>query len=82
MRFTTKRLHSTHPLTLLMAVTSLVSSVVVCASLPTSAIADDYAPQLGAQHINFTLPTIDDGRPVSLEQFRGKKVLLIQFASW
>lgn len=45
-------------------------------------LADDYAPQVGSPHVAFTLPTIDDGRPVSLAQFHGKKVLLIQFASW
>jgi hypothetical protein len=45
-------------------------------------VADDYAPQVGSLHPDFTLPTIDDGRPVSLAQFRGQKVLLIQFASW
>ena len=31
---------------------------------------------------DFTLPTIGDRTPVSLSNFRGKKVLLIQFASW
>lgn len=45
-------------------------------------VADDYAPQVGSLHPDFMLPTIDDGGPVSLAQFRGQKVLLIQFASW
>ncbi|MDP1563323.1 MAG: hypothetical protein Q8M16_18230 [Pirellulaceae bacterium] len=52
------------------------------AAVTAPVLADDYAPQVGSPHVPFTLPTIDDGRPVSLEQFRGKKVLLIQFASW
>jgi hypothetical protein len=30
---------------------------------------------------DFTLPSIVEGAPVSLSGFRGKKVLLIQFAS-
>ncbi len=51
-------------------------------SLPSSICADNYSPRVGEQHPDFTLPTIDDGRAISLEQFRGKKVLLIQFASW
>ncbi len=52
------------------------------AAVTAPVLADDYAPQVGSPHVAFTLPTIDDGRPVSLAQFRGKKVLLIQFASW
>jgi hypothetical protein len=45
-------------------------------------LAADDSPQVGSRHVSFTLPAIDDFRPVSLEQFRGQKVLLIQFASW
>jgi hypothetical protein len=41
-----------------------------------------YAPQIGRPHPDFTLPNIADRRPVSLSQFRGRKVLLIHLASW
>jgi hypothetical protein len=41
-----------------------------------------YAPKVGERHFDFTLPDIEDGKPVGLSQYRGKKVLLIQFASW
>ena len=44
--------------------------------------AAQYAPKVGQRHPDFTLPTIGDRAPVSLSNFRGKKVLLIQFASW
>jgi peroxiredoxin len=44
--------------------------------------AASYAAEVGQRHPDFTLPTIDDRSPVSLSSFRGKKVLLIQFASW
>ena len=44
--------------------------------------AASYAPKVGERHPDFTLPTIGDRTPVSLSDFRGKKVLLIQFASW
>ena len=44
--------------------------------------AASYAPKVGERHPDFTLPTIGDRTPVSLSNFRGKKVLLIQFASW
>ena len=44
--------------------------------------AKEYSPHIGERHADFTLPNIEDGKPVSLSQFRGKKVLLIHFASW
>jgi hypothetical protein len=46
------------------------------------ASAGSYAPKVGERHLDFTLPAIRDQTPVSLSNFRGKKVLLIQFASW
>ena len=46
------------------------------------ASAASSAPEVGQSHPDFTLPTIGDRTPVSLSSFRGKKVLLIQFASW
>ena len=49
---------------------------------PLDAFADRYNPRVGQRHPDFTLPTISDGAPVSLAQYRGKKLLLIQFASW
>ena len=55
---------------------------VALASLAILARAETYSPRVGERHLNFTLPAIDDGRPLSLEQLRGKRVLLIQFASW
>ncbi len=50
--------------------------------LPLSALADGPAAKTGQRHVEFTLPDIETGKPVSLSDFRGKKVLLIQFASW
>jgi hypothetical protein len=46
------------------------------------ASAAPYAPKVGERHPDFTLPAIHDRAPISLSSFRGKKVLLIQFASW
>jgi peroxiredoxin len=63
----------------------LVLTFAACGKLlaPTSrAVAASYAPKVGDRHPDFTLPTIGDRAPVSLSNFRGKKVLLIQFASW
>jgi hypothetical protein len=41
-----------------------------------------YAPHVGQLHPDFTLPDIADGQPVSLSQYRGRKVLLLHLASW
>ena len=51
-------------------------------ALAAPALAQGYAPKVGEPHPEFTLPDIQTGKPVSLADFRGKKVLLIQFASW
>ena len=57
-----------------------VTPIVLAAAIP--APAAPYAPKVGQRHPDFTLPDIATGKPVSLSDFRGKKVLLIQFASW
>ena len=56
--------------------------LLVVLSAPTAAEAAPYAPQRGQRHPDFTLPDIATGKPVSLSDFHGKKVLLIHFASW
>jgi len=63
----------------------LALALATCGMILGSASRDSaasYAPKVGEKHPDFTLPRIDDGAPVSLSDFRGKKVLLIQFASW
>jgi len=47
-----------------------------------NAEAGSYAPEVGKKHPDFTLPKSDDRKPISLSDFRGKKVLLLHFASW
>jgi hypothetical protein len=39
-------------------------------------------PQPGDRFPAFTLPSLADETPISIVQFRGRKVLLHQFASW
>ena len=51
-------------------------------SASAGALAASYAPKVGQRHPDFTLPRIGDRAPVSLSDFRARKVLLIQFASW
>ena len=50
--------------------------------LAARAYAEGYSPRVGQPHFDFTLPSLSNGEPVSLSQFRGRKVLLIHFASW
>ena len=50
--------------------------------LTAPALADGPTATAGQRHVGFTLPDIETGKPVTLSDFRGKKVLLIQFASW
>ena len=38
--------------------------------------------KVGEPHVEVRLPTIERDRTVALSDFRGKKVLLIEFASW
>jgi peroxiredoxin len=52
------------------------------AAVLLSPLALGQTPKVGERHPDFTLPGIADGKPKSLSDFRGKKVLLIQFASW
>ena len=54
----------------------------LCAPWALTDAAEPYRPRVGQRHFDFTLPRIDDRQPVSLSDFRGKKVLLINFASW
>jgi len=57
-----------------------LAAVLLAAGVPAS--AQDYAPRVGQPHPDFVLPEITSGQPVALSRFRGKKVLLIHFASW
>ncbi len=64
---------------------NLILSATICGgllSMNANAIAAGYSPRVGSPHADFTLPDIDTREPVSLSQYRGKKVLLIHFASW
>lgn len=61
---------------------SRVVAVLFAVGLASNLGAAPYAPRVGQKHVEFTLPEVRTGKPVSLSDFRGKKVLLIQFASW
>ena len=59
----------------------ILALIPVAASVP-AVTAAPYEPKVGQRHPDFALPEIRTGKQVSLSDFRGKKVLLIQFASW
>ena len=63
-----------------LALALMISGMILGATSHDSAAS--YAPKVGEKHPDFTLPTIGDRTPVSLSDFRGKKVLLIHFGSW
>lgn len=41
-----------------------------------------YNPVIGQPHPDFLLPNIDSKKPTRLSDYRGKKILLVHFASW
>jgi hypothetical protein len=59
---------------------TLAFPLLLAASL--SAPGAGYAPEVGEPHPDFVLPRIGDREAVALSDFRGRKVLLIHFASW
>ncbi len=50
--------------------------------MATDAGAEGYHPRVGEPHPDIVLPSLGDRAPVSLSQFRGRKVLLVHMASW
>ena len=60
----------------------IILGLVLLAPLPCLAQRNGYRPEVGKPHPDFVLPRIGSREPISLSQFRGKKVLLIHFASW
>jgi peroxiredoxin len=61
---------------------NIFSLALVLSAVSSGIPASAAPPKVGERHPDFTLPGIADGKPVALSDFRGKKVLLIQFASW
>jgi hypothetical protein len=49
---------------------------------PLSASAKEVPVRVSEPFPALVLPSLVDGSPLSIERFRGRKVLLHQFASW
>lgn len=67
-----------------MKLMSLATALIIACTLSMESAhgSEYYQPVVGEVHADFVLPKIDDRQPIWLSQFRGRKVLLIQFASW
>ncbi len=60
----------------------LAALLAVAAASPADAPAPQVGRKVGNVHAEIVLPSLDGKKTYALSQFRGKKVLLIQFASW
>lgn len=63
---------------------AMIVMATASAAMPRTVTAEDtvYAPKVGQVHAEIVLPRIDTRESVLISQYRGKKVLLIHFASW
>ncbi|MBI3655074.1 MAG: hypothetical protein HY232_01480 [Acidobacteria bacterium] len=62
------------------ALISLVAAIAIHASLYAANLS--IGTEVGQVYPNYILPSLSDGRPLALSQFRGRKIILHQFASW
>jgi len=60
----------------------LITALIALLLLTTAAYAGPAQTQVDAPFPDLVLPTIDGQDAVRLSDHRGKKVLLIEFASW
>lgn len=59
-----------------------IATLVFSSSLAEAQRRQRYPVPTGKTHPEFKLPAVTDGKPVSLSDFRGKKTILVHFASW
>jgi hypothetical protein len=66
------------------AATALVAitAVLVAATAPATAQTSLGRIEVGQTFSDETFPRLKDGRPASLSDYRGQRVLLLVFASW
>lgn len=67
-----------------MRILPVVGALVIlsCGSPLKVDMPPDVKIEVGRPFPNLVLPLLEDGRPSSIVQFRGKKTLLHVFASW
>ncbi len=54
----------------------------IVSGLPPEAVLPRVGQAAGEVHPQILLPTLDGKQVVALSRFRGRKLLLVQFASW
>ena len=62
--------------------TLTIAACLALAAGPLFAAGSLAKPVVGEAHPEFTLRSAETGKPASLSDFRGKKVLLIHWAGW
>ena len=60
----------------------LIAPCILSFALTAPALAAEDALAVGRPFPDLTLPALEDGRPISIREFRGQKVILQVFASW
>jgi hypothetical protein len=60
----------------------LLAPCILSLALAAPAVAGEDALAVGRPFPKVTLPAMEDGRPLSIRDFRGQKLILQVFASW
>jgi hypothetical protein len=63
-------------------IVSLALSAMCLMAAPGYAQTPTIGREVGQAFPDYVLPGLDGKRAISLSQFRGKKLILIEFASW
>lgn len=63
-------------------VVAIIASTAFVSRSECQDVISSYQPVVGEPHFDFAFPDIKDGTLKKLSDFRGKKVLLLHFASW
>jgi len=62
--------------------TSIALGSVAMLSTPFSAMAQEEGLQIGDRFPEIVLPSLENGTPLSIASFRGRKLVLHVWASW
>ncbi len=61
---------------------AIALAITVSIALGADALAQSPHFEVGQPFPDIVLPSLEDGRPASIADFRGKKLILHVFASW
>jgi hypothetical protein len=68
---------------IIMHAKNILRPIALFAALTLMTLSASSAPfQIGQKFPSILLPSLEDGQPLSVQQFHGEKVLLPIFASW